>query len=321
MAKAQEPQPSELFTLARLRAALSKLAGTEDAALAPMRAASAEPAGAVTGAAPARAEYAVYTTDFDEVVRPELMATPAELSSLHGELVGEIERLAATHDGWVRPWTTKIAARARERKLLVSLLLDNSGSLRGRQIRPIAAWAAMLGEILRRSGVLVEVLGFTTAEWRGGRSRQRWISEGCPERPGRLNDLRHIVYQAHDDASYCAANFALMLKEGVLKENIDGEALLWAAARQSAIEADEKVMIIVSDGAPVDDSTSAANHPDYLHDHLVEAARLLERERQGTVYGIYLEGDFRPFAYYARSATIRAPEQMGLAALRFLATG
>jgi cobaltochelatase CobT len=321
VAKAQEPQASELFTLARLRAALLKLAGTEDAALAAMPEPAAPAPAAETAAAPARADYAVYTTEFDEVLRAAQMATPAELSSLHAELVGEIEGLAATHDGWVRPWAKKIAARARERKLLVTLLLDNSGSLRGRQIRPIAAWAAILGEVLKRSGVLVEVLGFTTAEWRGGRSRQRWVGEGCPERPGRLNDLRHIIYQAHDDAGYCAANFALMLKDGVLKENIDGEALLWAAARQSTIEAEEKIIIILSDGAPVDDSTSAANHPDYLHDHLVETARLLERERPGTLYGVYLEGDYRPFAYYARSATIRAPEQMGLAVLRFLATG
>jgi cobaltochelatase CobT len=321
VAKAQEPQPSDLFALARLRAALLKLAGAEETALAPVP----EPAPMTAPAAPAsalpRADYAVYTREFDEVVRPEQMATPAELSALHAELVGEIERLAATHDGWVRPWAQKIAARARDRKLLVTLLLDNSGSLRGREIRPVAAWAAMLGEMLKRCGVLVEVLGFTTAEWRGGRARQRWIGHGCPKRPGRLNDLRHIVYQAHDDAAYCGANFALMLKESMLKENIDGEALLWAAARQSAIEAEEKIIIITSDGAPVDDSTSAANHADYLHDHLVETTRLIERERRSTLYGIYLEGDYRPFAYYARSATIRAPEQMGLAVLRFLAMG
>jgi cobaltochelatase CobT len=325
MAKAQEPQPSDLFTLARLRAALLKLAGTEETA--PESGVDAAPAATVapTVAAPATlsapSDYAVYTRDFDEVVRAEQMATPAELSALHAELVGEIERLAATHDGWVRPWAKKIAFRARERKLLVTLLLDNSGSLRGAQIRPIAAWAAMLGEILKRSGVVVEVLGFTTAEWRGGRSRQLWVGEGSPQRPGRLNDLRHIIYQAHDDRAYCAANFALMLKEGVLKENVDGEALLWAAGRQSAIEADEKIMIILSDGAPVDDSTSSANHPDYLHDHLIETTRLIERERQSTLFGVYLEGDYRPFAYYTRSATIRAPEQMGLAVLRFLAMG
>jgi cobaltochelatase CobT len=317
VAKAQEPQPSDVFTLARLRAALLKLTGTEEA----LSESTMEAAPAESAPAPARTDYAVYTREFDEVVRPEQMATPAELSALHAELVGEIERLALTHDGWVRPWAKKIAQRARERKLLVTLLLDNSGSLRGQQIRPIAAWAAVVGDILRRSGAMVEVLGFTTAEWRGGRARQRWVSDGCPERPGRLNDLRYIVYQAHDDDAYCAANFALMLKDGVLKENVDGEALLWAADRQRQIAADEKIMIIMSDGAPVDDSTSAANHPDYLHDHLVEATRLIEGDRQSTLYGVYLEGDYRPFAYYARSATIRSPEQMGLAVLRFLATG
>jgi cobaltochelatase CobT len=319
VAKAQEPQPSDVFTLARLRAALLKLTGTDDAL--PESAAEIAPAESAPAAAPARTDYAVYTREFDEVVRPEQMATPAELSALHAELVAEIERLALTHDGWIRPWAKKIAHRAGERTLLVTLLLDNSGSLRGQQIRPIAAWAALVGDILRHSGVLVEVLGFTTAEWRGGRARQRWVSDGSPERPGRLNDLRYIVYQAHDDDAYCAANFALMLKDGVLKENIDGEALLWAADRQRGIAADEKIIIIMSDGAPVDDSTAAANHPDYLHDHLVEATRLIEGDRQSTLYGIYLEGDYRPFAYYTRSATIRAPEQMGLAVLRFLAGG
>jgi cobaltochelatase CobT len=319
VAKAQEPQLSDVFTLARLRAALLKLTGTDEAL--PESTADAAPAERAAAPAPTRTDYAVYTREFDEVVRPEQMATPAELASLHAELAGEIERLAATHDGWVRPWAKKIASRARERKLLVTLLLDNSGSLRGRQIRPIAAWAAIIGDVLQRSGAMVEVLGFTTAEWRGGRARQLWVSEGCPERPGRLNDLRHIVYQAHDDTAYCAANFALMLKDGVLKENIDGEALLWAADRQRRITADEKVMIILSDGAPVDDSTAAANHPDFLHDHLIEATRLIEGERQSTLYGVYLEGDYRPFAYYGRSATIRAPDQLGLAVLRFLAIG
>jgi cobaltochelatase CobT len=317
VAKAQEPQVSDGFTLARLRAALIKLAGSDEM-LSERIAEKIEAA-----PAPVRTDYAIYTQEFDAVVRPAQMATPAELTALHAELVGEIERLASTHDGWIRPWAKKIAARARarERKLLVTVLLDNSGSLRGQLIRPIAAWAAILGEVLRRSGAFVEVLGFTTAEWRGGRARERWVSEGCPPQPGRLNDLRHIVYQAHDDAGYCAANFALMLKDGVLRENIDGEALLWAAGRQSAITADEKIIIIMSDGAPVDDSTSAANHSDYLHDHLVETTRLIERERQSTLYGVYLEGDYRPFAYYSRSATIRSPEQMGLAVLRFLAMG
>jgi cobaltochelatase CobT len=322
VAKAQEPQPTELFNLARLRAALLRLVGTEESApLLALPAPAAEPAPALPSPEAAPAGYAPYTTAFDEVVRPEQLATPAELAALHAELVGEIDRLATTHGGWIRQWAKKISRRTRDGKLLVTLLLDNSGSLRGAQIRPVAAWAALLSEILERCGVVVEVLGFTTAEWRGGRSRQRWVEEGSPSRPGRLNDLRHIVYRAHDDGAYCAANFALMLKENLLKENIDGEALVWAAGRQTAIEADEKIMIIMSDGAPVDDSTSAANHPDYLHDHLIETTRIIERERLCTLYGIYLEADYRPFAYYARSATIRAPDQLGLAVLHFLATG
>jgi cobaltochelatase CobT len=215
----------------------------------------------------------------------------------------------------------KISARAGRQRLLVTLLLDNSGSLRGAKIRPIAAWAALLSELLTRCGIVVEVLGFTTAEWHGGRSRQSWADQGSPEKPGRLNDLRHIIYKAHDDVGCGTANFALMLKDGVLKENIDGEALLWAAGRQSAIAAAEKILIVMSDGVPVDDSTSAANDADFLHDHLIEVTRAIERQGQSTLFAVYLEGEYRPFAYYTRAATIKAPDQMGLAVLRFLATG
>jgi cobaltochelatase CobT len=325
--KLQEPRPADLFGLARLRAALLKLAGTDDPAEADAiesaPAPVAEPAPAPTPAAdrvPDPAGYFAYTTVFDEILRPEQIADRAELEALHAELQGEIERLAMTHAGWLRPWAQKIAARAQEQRVLVTLLLDNSGSLRGERIRTIAAWSALLSEILDRAGAIVEVLGFTTVEWRGGRTHQLWVSDGSPEPPGRLNDLRHIIYKAHDDAEP-AANFALMLKEGLLKENIDGEALLWAAERQSAIDAAEKILVIMSDGAPVDDSTLGANHADFLHDHLLETARAIEREGRCTLFGLYLEGDYRPFAYYGRSAVIKAPEQMGLAILKFLAIG
>ena len=161
------------------------------------------------------------------------------------------------------------------RDTVVTLLIDNSGSMRGRPITVAAMSADILARTLERCGVKVEVLGFTTRMWKGGQSRERWIAAGKPANPGRLNDLRHIIYKAADAPWRRARkSLGLMLREGILKENIDGEALLWAHNRLVVRGEQRKILMVISDGAPVDDSTLSVNPGNYLERHLREVDRL-----------------------------------------------
>ncbi|MEM6901888.1 MAG: cobaltochelatase subunit CobT [Pseudomonadota bacterium] len=196
------------------------------------------------------------------------------------------------------------------RDTVVSLLIDNSGSMRGRPISIAAVSADILARTLERCGVKVEILGFTTRAWKGGMSREKWIAAGKPERPGRLNDLRHIVYKAADEPWRRARrNLGLMLREGILKENIDGEALLWASQRLMTRPEQRRILMVISDGAPVDDSTLSVNPGGYLERHLREVIDMLERRSSIELVAIGIGHDVT--RYYRRAVTIVDAEQLG----------
>jgi cobaltochelatase CobT len=201
---------------------------------------------------------------------------------------------------------------------VVSLLIDNSGSMRGRPITVAAMSADILARTLERCGVKVEILGFTTRAWKGGQSRERWIAAGKPANPGRLNDLRHIIYKSADAPWRRARrSLGLMLREGILKENIDGEALLWAHNRLIARSEQRRILMVISDGAPVDDSTLSVNPGNYLERHLREVIGDIERNSPVQLVAIGIGHDVT--RYYRRAVTIVDAEQLGGAMLEKLA--
>ena len=172
----------------------------------------------------------------------------------------------------------KYEREKKEKNTIVSLLLDNSGSMRGKPIITAAITTEIITKVLERCNVNVEILGFTTREWKGGRSKKKWEKNGKPNFPGRLNDLLHIVYKDADCQWYrCKNNLGLILKEGLLKENIDGEALLWAHNRLTLRHENKKILIVISDGAPVDDSTLSSNSADILDNHLKETVSQIQK--------------------------------------------
>ncbi len=251
-------------------------------------------------------DYKAYTTRFDEIVKAEELCEPAELDRLRGfldkqlaPLQGAVARLAnrlqrrlmaQQSRAWdfdleegvldaarlsrvivdpLHPLTFKMERETNFRDTVVTLLLDNSGSMRGRPITVAATCADILARTLERCGVKVEILGFTTRAWKGGQSREAWLHSGKPPNPGRLNDLRHIIYKAADAPwRRSRRNLGLMMREGLLKENIDGEALAWAHARLLVRPEQRKILMMISDGAPVDDSTLSVNAGNYLERHL-----------------------------------------------------
>ncbi len=196
------------------------------------------------------------------------------------------------------------------RDTVVSLLIDNSGSMRGRPISIAAISADILARTLERCGVKVEVLGFTTCAWKGGSSREKWIADGKPTAPGRLNDLRHIIYKAADTPlRRVRKNLGLMLREGILKENIDGEALLWAHRRLMDRSEQRRILMVISDGAPVDDSTLSTNNGIYLEKHLREVISWIETYSPVDLVAIGIGHDVT--RYYRRAVTIVDPEDLG----------
>jgi cobaltochelatase CobT len=196
------------------------------------------------------------------------------------------------------------------RDTVVSLLIDNSGSMRGRPITVAAMSADILARTLERCGVKVEILGFTTRMWKGGQARERWIGAGKPPNPGRLNDLRHIVYKGADAPWRRARkNLGLMLREGILKENIDGEALLWAHNRLIGRPEQRRILMVISDGAPVDDSTLSVNPGNYLERHLREVISYIENRSPVELLAIGIGHDVT--RYYRRAVTIVDAEQLG----------
>ena len=253
-----------------------------------------------------RWDYRVFTGQFDEEVRAEDLCDSDELSRLRNfldqqlapvqglvaRLANKLQRLlmAQQNRAWdfdleegtldaarlsrviidpMHPLSFKMERETDFRDTVVTLLLDNSGSMRGRPIMVAAMCADILARTLERCAVKVEILGFTTRAWKGGQSRERWLNEGKPAHPGRLNDLRHIVYKAADvPGRRTRKNLGLMMREGLLKENIDGEALIWAHGRLVARPESRRILMVISDGAPVDDSTLSVNAGNYLDKHL-----------------------------------------------------
>jgi len=196
------------------------------------------------------------------------------------------------------------------RDTVVTLLIDSSGSMRGRSITIAAMCADILGRTLERCSVKVEILGFTTRAWRGGQSREKWINEGKPANPGRLNDLRHIVYKSADDTwARTRRNIGLMMREELLKENIDGEALIWAHNRIVTRTEDRKILMVISDGLPVDNSTLLVNPSNYLEQHLKYAIETIEKHSPVQLVAIGIGHDVTH--HYRRAVTITDAEQLG----------
>jgi len=295
----------------------------------------------------ANAPYHAFTTDFDETIEAEELCDPDELTRLRqlldqqlAHLQGVIARLANRLQrrllamqtrAWdfnleegmldtarlarviVNPMHSLSYKQERDtefRDTVVSLLIDNSGSMRGRPITVAAMSADILARTLERCGVKVEILGFTTRMWKGGQARERWIGAGKPPNPGRLNDLRHIVYKGADAPWRRARkNLGLMLREGILKENIDGEALLWAHNRLIGRPEQRRILMVISDGAPVDDSTLSVNPGNYLERHLREVIAYIENRSPVELLAIGIGHDVT--RYYRRAVTIVDAEQLG----------
>jgi len=212
----------------------------------------------------------------------------------------------------------KIERETEFKDTVVSLLIDNSGSMRGRPISIAATCADVLARTLERCGVATEILGFTTRGWKGGQSREQWLSEGRPPNPGRLNDLRHIIYKRADEPyRHSRRSLGLMMREGLLKENIDGEALLWAHARLLARPEERRILLVISDGAPVDDSTASANGGTYLEKHLRQVIGWIEGRSSVELAAIGIGHDVT--RYYSRAVTIMDAEQLGGALIEQLA--
>ncbi len=301
-------------------------------------------------------DYKPYLTDFDEEIRAEELAEPAELERLRayldqqldplkgavGRLANKLQRrlLAQQSRSWqfdreegildagrlarvvanpTTPLSFKVEKDTEFRDTVVTLLLDNSGSMRGRPISIAAICADVLARTLERCAVKVEILGFTTRAWKGGQAREKWLQAGRPQLPGRLNDLRHIVYKAADQPWRRArANLGLMMKEGLLKENIDGEALEWAHRRLMGRPESRRILMVISDGAPVDDSTLSVNPANYLEKHLRDVIAMVERKRQVELIAIGIGHDVT--RYYSRAVTITDVEQLAGAMTEQLAS-
>ena len=290
--------------------------------------------------------YVVYNTAHDEEIGAEELAEPAELERLRAYLDQQLEPLkgavsrlanklqrrlqAQQNRSWefdkeegildagrlarvvanpTTPLSFKWEKDTEFRDTVVTLLLDNSGSMRGRPISIAAICADVLARTLERCSVKVEVLGFTTKAWKGGQSREKWLAEGRPLQPGRLNDLRHIIYKSADaPMRRTRSNLGLMMKEGLLKENIDGEALEWAYKRMQARREQRKILMVISDGAPVDDSTLSVNPANYLEKHLRDVIDMIEKQRAVELIAIGIGHDVT--RYYQRAVTITDAEQL-----------
>ncbi|MFO7856509.1 MAG: cobaltochelatase subunit CobT, partial [Paracoccaceae bacterium] len=225
------------------------------------------------------------------------------------EGVLDAARLARVVANPTMPLSFKVEQESKFRDTVVSLLIDNSGSMRGRPISIAAISADILARTLERCGVKVEVLGFTTRAWKGGQSREAWLQAGRPALPGRLNDLRHIVYKGADAPWRRArASLGLMMKEGLLKENIDGEALEWANRRLERRPEARKILMVISDGAPVDDSTLSVNPSNYLEKHLRDVIAMIERRRAVELLAIGIGHDVT--RYYQKAVTITDVDQL-----------
>jgi cobaltochelatase CobT len=292
-------------------------------------------------------DYRAFTAKFDEIVAAEDLCEPEELDRLRGyldkqlsHLQGVVARLAnrlqrrlmaQQNRSWefdleegqldparlsrviidpLHPLSFKAEKDTEFRDTVVTLLLDNSGSMRGRPITVAATCADILARTLERCGVKVEILGFTTRAWKGGQSREHWLTAGKPANPGRLNDLRHIIYKSADAPWRRARkNLGLMMREGLLKENIDGEALDWAHKRLLGRSEQRRILMMISDGAPVDDSTLSVNPGNYLERHLRWVIEEIETRSPVELIAIGIGHDVT--RYYRRAVTIVDAEELG----------
>ncbi|GIL00404.1 MAG: cobaltochelatase subunit CobT [Alphaproteobacteria bacterium] len=297
-------------------------------------------------ALPPDSDYRVFTFEFDEVVNAEELCDEEELDRLRafldkqlanlqgvvGRLANRLQRrlMAQQNRAWdfdleegyldsarlsrividpMTPLSFKMERDTVFRDTVVTLLLDNSGSMRGRPITVAATCADILARTLERCGVKVEILGFTTRAWKGGQSREKWLRTNKPSSPGRLNDLRHIVYKAADAPwRRSRRNLGLMMREGLLKENIDGEALLWAHGRLMGRQEQRRILMMISDGAPVDDSTLSVNPGNYLERHLRHVIADIEAHSPIELLAIGIGHDVT--RYYRRAVTIVDAEEL-----------
>jgi len=291
--------------------------------------------------------YQVFTREFDEIIQATDLCDSEELIRLRryldntlkgldqvvGRLANRLQRrlMAQQERAWkfdleegvldgsrlarviadpTLPLSYKMESDTEFRDTIVTLLIDNSGSMRGRPIMVAAACADILARTLERCGVKTEILGFTTRAWKGGKAKEKWLADGKPPQPGRLNDLRHIIYkQADTPWRRARTNLGLMMREGLLKENIDGEALLWAWKRLAARPEQRRIMMVISDGAPVDDGTQSANTSGYLEKHLRETIALIETRSEVQLLAIGIGHDVT--RWYRRAVTINDVEQLG----------
>lgn len=291
--------------------------------------------------------YQAYMSEHDEIVHAEELANPEELLRLRkqldqklanmptvsGKLASKLQRLLlakqerhfeieqeegdldparmariVTTPHYLTPYRREKVTDFRD--TVVTLLLDNSGSMRGRPITVAALSADILASTLERCGVKTEILGFTTREWKGGQARKHWMANGQPANPGRLNDLRHIIYKSAEmRASLGRKRLGLMLKDGILKENIDGEAILWAYSRLQKRPEQRRILMVISDGAPVDDATLSTNHAGYLDTHLRQVIAAVEKRNDVEMLAIGIGHDVT--RYYNRAVTLRDVDELG----------
>ena len=292
-------------------------------------------------------DYKIYTTQFDEITKAENLENANEAIKLRKtldqqlinfqdiitKLANKLQRqlLAKQNRAWefdleeglldssklpriiMDPYNSLSFKKEKDldfKDTIVTLLIDNSGSMRGRPITIAAICADILSRTLERCSVKVEILGFTTKNWKGGQSRESWNKEGKPKTPGRLNDLRHIIYKSADTHwRQCKNNLGLMLKEGLLKENIDGEAISWALSRLKKRREERKVLMVISDGAPVDDSTLSVNSGDFLEKHLKKIVKFIEEKTEIEILAIGIGHDVS--RYYNRAIKITDVNELG----------
>jgi cobaltochelatase CobT len=294
-----------------------------------------------------QSDYKIWSTKYDETITAIELADEEELNRLRAYLDQQLSNLqsvvtklanrlqrrlmAQQNRSWdfdqeegmldaarlarviVSPGSSlsyKIERETQFRDTVVTLLIDNSGSMRGRPISIAAISADIMARTLERCGVKTEILGFTTRAWKGGQAREDWLAAGRQPMPGRLNDLRHIIYKKADEPwRHAKRNLGLMMREGLLKENIDGEALLWAHNRLIARAEDRRILMVISDGAPVDDSTLSVNHGGYLEQHLRKVIEMIETRSPVQLVAIGIGHDVT--RYYKRAVTIMDVEQLG----------
>lgn len=292
-------------------------------------------------------EYHIYTSEFDEISKAETLEIDEEISKLRKnldqqltsfqdlitKLANKLQRqlLAKQNRAWefdleeglldsskltrviIDPQNSLSFKKEKDlefKDTVVTLLIDNSGSMRGRPITIAAICADILSRTLERCSVKVEILGFTTKNWKGGKSREEWNKNNKPKNPGRLNDLRHIIYKSADTHwRQSKKNLGLMLKEGLLKENIDGEAILWAFNRLKKRKEERKIMMVISDGAPVDDSTLSVNSGDFLEKHLKKIVKFIENKSDIEILAIGIGHDVS--RYYKKAIKITDVQELG----------